>query len=249
MDSLLRTDELLEAARLELDRDGHVALPDCIHPTARERLISSLGHIQLLMPEAVEGHEPNRFAAEFDDYLASLIDHPQLLALCRQVLGSEIRFDHCVTLNRPGGNAGSRWHSHSYGEECPDFGFLRVFFYVNGFTADDGALKVIRGSHHYRDPQIKADSDEEITSGWMVGKIHPETGEPLRIEELTAPSGSVVLMWTHAAHAVTPRKEASDTRWTVVYAYRNPGEPSHARWITEEFEANASAGPGLMSLY
>ena len=60
----------------------------------------------------------------------------------------------------------------------------------------------------------------------------------------------MVLMWTHAAHGVNPRQEGSDTRWTVVYAYRNPGLPSRARWLTEEFENKGVAGAeGLMSLH
>ena len=66
---------------------------------------------------------------------------------------------------------------------------------------------------------------------------------------LDAPAGTVALMWTHAAHAVTPRRADSTTRWAVVYAYRNPGVPSSARFITEAFERKAPAGTtDLMSL-
>ena len=80
--------------------------------------------------------------------------------------------------------------------------------------------------------------------------MHPITGQPLEIEELAAPEGSVVLMWTHAAHAVTPRRAGSDTRWTVVYAYRNPGLPLRARWLSEAFEERGVLGAeGLLSLY
>jgi hypothetical protein len=36
----------------------------------------------------------------------------------------------------------------------------------------------------------------------------------------------------------------------VVYAYRNPGRPSGARWISEEYEKKPIIGAeGLMSLY
>ncbi|MEY2931171.1 MAG: hypothetical protein RL033_1920, partial [Pseudomonadota bacterium] len=73
---------------------------------------------------------------------------------------------------------------------------------------------------------------------------------PLRIENLSAPPATVILMWTHALHGVTPRKPSSATRWTVVYAYRNPGRPSKARWLSEEFERSDLPGTeGLMSLY
>ena len=239
-----------EKEKALLDKDGHFLLPGILTPDARERLTASLSHIQDLTPSAVEGHEPNRFAAEYDSYLECLIPHPQMLDLARRVLGNEIRFDHCVTLNRPGGNGGSHWHSHEYADDDPSLGFVRIFFYVNGFEVGDGGLKAVPGSHHYRDAKIRADSDEALKSEWMAGKTHPMAGEPLEIQELYVPAGTVILMWTHAAHAVSPRRATSDTRWTVVYAYRNPGRPSLARWLTPEFEQKRIPGAeGLMSLY
>ncbi len=233
-----------------LDKDGHVLLPGILTPGACERLMSSFCHIQDLTPSAVESHKPNHYAAEYDSYLESLIPHPQLLDLAQRVLGKEIRFDHCVTIIRPVGNGGTGWHSHEYAEDDPILGFVRIFFYVNGFKAGDGGLKAVPGSHLYRDAKIKADTDEALKTGWMAGKTHPMTGEPLAIQELSAPSGTVVLMWTHAAHAVSPRHANSDTRWGVVYAYRNPGRPSLARWITPEYEKKRIPGAeGLISLY
>lgn len=239
-----------EPGRKSLDSDGHFVFPGLLVSDAQARLQKSLSDIQTLARDGKEGHEPNRFSAEYDSYLESLIAHPQLLELARNVLGDEIRFDHCVSLNRPGGNRGIGWHSHGYAEDEPRLGFIRIFFYVNGFEADDGGLKAVPGSHLYRDAKIHAESDEALRAGWMAGKTHPENGEPLEIEALSAPPGTVVLMWTHAAHAVNPRKPGSHTRWCVVYAYRNPGRPSGARWITPEFERKPIPGAeGLMSLY
>ncbi|RKU28841.1 hypothetical protein C6497_08765 [Candidatus Poribacteria bacterium] len=234
----------------ELDFDGHYALPGLLTDDAQKRLTESLDRIQSLIPGCKVGHEPNRFSAEYDSYLESLIGHPQMLKLAREVLGDEIRYDHCVSLNRPGGNGGIGWHSHGYSDDDPRYGFVRIFFYVNGFEADDGGLKVVPGSHLYRDPKIHGATDSVLREGWLVGKTHSETGNPLEIEELSVPKGTVVLMWTHAAHAVNPRKPDSDTRWTVVYAYRNPGKDAGARWITPEFEKKHIPGAeGLMSLY
>jgi hypothetical protein len=237
-----------EAERERMDRDGHLALPGLLTGPARDRLSAALARILDL--EAAHGSGPQRYSAEWDEYLAGLIAHPDLLGLAREILGPEVRYDHCVALNRPEGNPGIGWHSHGYGEENPALGFVRIFFYVNGFTGDDGALGVVPGSHLFRDPGIHASTDGELRDGWMAGKRHPMTGEPLEIEYLSAPAGTVILMWTHAAHAVRPRKPGSATRWTVVYAYRNPGEPSRARWIGEAFERDPPEGAeGLMSLY
>jgi len=239
-----------EKERKALDRDGHFVLPGLLTADAQERLTESLAWIQSLIPGCKEGHEPNRFSAEYDAYLESVIAHPQMLELAHKVLGDDIRYDHCVSLNRHGGNGGIGWHSHGYSDDDPRYGFVRIFFYVNGFEVDDGGLKAVPGSHLYRDGRIHGGTDDALREGWLAGKTHPETGEPLQVQALSVPSGTVILMWTHAAHAVSPRKQDSNTRWCVVYAYRNPGKPSHARWITPEFEQKPIPGAkGLMSLY
>ena len=236
--------------RNEMDHDGHFVLPRLLTAEARKRLTDSLVHIESLLPGGKQGYEPNRFAAEFDSYLESLIGHPQMLKLAREVLGEEIRYDHCVSLNRAGGNGGIGWHSHSYSEDDARYGYVRIFFYVNGFEADDGGLKVVPGSHLYRDPKIQAATDVAFREGWLAGKTHPKNGEPLKIQTLSVTPGTVILMWTHAAHAVTPRKQDSNTRWTVVYGYYKPGKDPGVRWISPEFERKQISGAeGLMSPY
>ena len=239
-----------EPEREEMDREGHIAFPGLLKDDAQEKLTESLSYIESLRSQAKEGHEPNRFAAEFDWYLESLIGHPQMLRLARDILGENIRYDHCVSLNRAGGNRGTHWHTHGYGEEDPSLGFVRIFFYVNGFEPDDGGLKVVPGSHLFRDRIGRMDSDQALQEQWISGKNHPITDDPLQIHALSAPPGTVIAMWTFAAHGVNPRQPSSDTRWCVVYAYRNPGLPSNARWISEEYEKRRVPGAeGLLSLY
>jgi hypothetical protein len=248
MEPLFRPYRLGPAERERLDRDGHLALSGLLTEEACVHLVCALAEIQSLV--AAIGTPAQRYSAEHNAYLASLIAHPELLDLARKVLGPEIRFDHCVALNRPEGDRGAHWHSHEYADDCPELGFIRIFFYVNGFEPDDGGLGVVPGSHLYRDATLKAASDAELRAGWMAERCHPMTGEPLKIEYLSARPGTVVVMWTHAAHAVSPRQKRSGTRWTVVYAYRNPGRPSRARWINELFEQRPPPGAeGLMSLY
>jgi hypothetical protein len=240
--------------KAQLDQHGHLVLPGILTADACGLLTAALKRIAVLQEPfgyaRTEQRTPSKFAAEHDAFLASLIAHPELLQLARSVLGQDIRWDHCVALNRLAANPGLRWHTHEYADDEPELGFLRIFFYINGFEADDGGLKAVPGSHLFRDSQILAQSDEELQQIWLEGKRHPLTGEPLRIEQLSAPPATVILMWTHALHGVTPRKPSSPTRWTVVYAYRNPGRPSKARWVSEEFERSSPPGTeGLMSLY
>jgi len=241
--------------KAELDTRGHLALPGIITPEASVALTEALKRIAVLQEpydrKAVSGpRQPGAYAAENDAFLAGLIAHPELLALARSVLRGEIRYDHCVAVNRRAANPGLRWHTHEYADADPHLEFVRIFFYLTGFEAEDGGLKVVPGSHLFRDSSVVAASDDELERIWIDGKRHPATGEPLRIERLSAPPGSVVLMWTHSLHGVTPRKPTSPTRWAVVYAYRNPGRPSRSRWISEEFEKSPPPGTeGLMSLY
>ena len=251
MEPIFRDYEFGDAQRERMDIDGHYLLPGVMTRAAQEQMTEALRRIEQLSAEAgrEEPHPPQRFSAEWDDRLARLIAHPQMLDLARKILGPNIRYDHCVALNRAGGNGGIGWHSHAYSDDDPAFGFVRIFFYVNGFQPGDGGLKAVPGSHLYRDARIHGRGDAELAEGWLAGKTHPKTGEPLSIQQLAAPPGTVALMWTHAAHAVSPRRPGSPTRWTVVYAYRNPGKPSGARWISEAFENNPPPGAeGLMSL-
>jgi len=242
--------QFTDRVRNQLDWDGHYMFPNLLTQTACQNLTQALVHIESLIPTAVSGHEPNRFAAEYNDYLESLISHPDLLKLARRALGEDIRYDHCVTLNRSANNQGIGWHSHEYSDDDSSLGFIRIFFYVNGFQVNDGGLKVVPGSHLYRDSKIRAKNDEDLEANWMTGNSHPMTGEELKIETLSAPTGTVILMWTHAAHGVTSRKPDSDTRWTVVYAYRNPGRQSRARWISPAYERKTIPGAeSLMGLH
>jgi hypothetical protein len=236
-----------EAEKEQLANDGHLLFPQLLTPSTREQLIASLGQ-NLEMP-ASEDYLPVRYAAEHDEYLALVIAHPQMLELARAVLGEEIRYDHCVNLSRKGGNPGEGWHTHPYATEHPELGFIRIFFYISGYQKGNGSLKVVPGSHLFS-ANIRFKSDDELRASWLNGKIHPLTGEPLEIVDLDVPDGSVVVMLTDALHAVTPRHRQSDTRWTMVTAYRNPGAPSGARWISPEFENNPPTGAeSIISLY
>ena len=238
--------------KAQMDLDGHIVLPGLLTDDAQQRLTESLSKIHSLSRSTGPGPKPTTmYAAEYDDYLASIIDHPEMLELASGVLGEDIRYDHCVSLIRPGGNKGSGWHTHRYAENEPDLGFVRIFFYVNGFTPDYGGLKAVPGSHLYRRIGIRSSvDDDDMWSAWGEDRTHPRTGEQMQVETLTAPPGTVALMWTHALHGVTPRQPNSDTRWCVVYAYRNPGRPSGARRISFPFEhASRQTRGNLADLY
>lgn len=175
------------------------------------------------------------FPAGHVPFCMDLLTHPQMLELQRLCLGrQELHLDHNQMLNRPGGYAGGSWHSHMIFDDCDQAGvatiaeyddqpnFNLTLCYPDGFTAgDDGGLKVIRGSHLFRDPQgCRAATDEEMEAGWMRGRRHPVTGVPLAIEQLELPPGSIVSCLSHAAHCVAPKAVGRPTRWCTLACYR-----------------------------
>ena len=176
-------------------------------------------------------------------FLADVLTHPDMLALQRLCLGSDaVYFDHNQLLSRPGGYPGGHWHSHKIGAGCdsgtvlPDeydrqANFLLTLCYLNGFEADnDGGLKIIRGSHLFRDPAgCNAATDEEMGRGWLEGRTHPVTGRPLEMEHLALPAGSVVCCLSHAAHGVAPKAAGRQSRLCSLFCYRKPWADGRAQ--------------------
>lgn len=179
------------------------------------------------------------FPAGHVPFLMDVLTHPQMLQLQRWCLESEnIYFDHNQLLTRPAGYPGDGWHCHPIGagrDNC-DVAKLTEYraqpntnltmCYPEGFAAgNDGGLKIVRGSHLFRDPaKCRFATDEEMEQQWLANRVHPVTGTPLKIEHLSLPPGSIVCCLTHAAHAVEPKAAGRKTRWCTLYCYKKPDD-------------------------
>ena len=179
------------------------------------------------------------FSAGHVDFIMNVMTHPQMLDLQRLCLGTQtVYFDHNQLLSRAPGYAGGRWHSHKIGAGNDDGVVvdLEVYrrqpninltlCYPQGFSADaDGGLKLVAGSHLFRDPTgCRAEDDAALRAGWMQGQHHPITGKPLEIEHLDLPPGSIVCCLSHAAHAVAPKALERSTRWCSLFCYSKADE-------------------------
>ena len=174
------------------------------------------------------------FPAGHVPYFMNVLTHPQMLALERMCLASEeVYFDHNQLLTRPPGYPGGNWHSHRIGGGHDDGvasldtyraqpNAVLTLCYPQGFdSGEDGGLKIIRGSHLFRDPNgCRSPNDEEMENGWLKERVNPVTSEPLRIEHLSLPPGSVACCLSHAAHAVSPKSADKSTRWCSLYCYK-----------------------------
>ena len=133
-----------------------------------------------------------------------------------------------LVFNRKAGFSGGGWHTHAYSEdglgtttEIPKLGEVRNLIYPKGFrSVADGGLSVVRGGHLYRDHTMRARDDAEMDAGWLAGKTHPITGQPLVREQLELPPGSLVAALTHTPHVVGPRKDG--VRYAALMVYANP---------------------------
>ena len=192
-----------------------------------------------------EGVFPEYFPGAYDDFILDVTTtHPQMMELLGKVLGPRFIIDHILMLNRAPGTGGRRWHAHPYRDgqyevedpigtgraltrEFLPLQCVRTLCYPEGATAEEGGeLAVIPGAHLYRIPYkwstARPDGDEAMRAGWMQGKIHAFTGEPLEICSLQLPPGSMVSFVHHMPHHVGYRQPDTETRWGLLMAYRTP---------------------------
>ena len=104
-----------------------------------------------------------------------------------------------------------------------------------GLHDGGGELAVVPGAHLYRVPYrwstARPDYDDTFEAGWLKGKVHAFSGEPLRIEKLSLPPGSMVSFGHHMPHHVGHRDDTAETRWGLLMAYRTPdATAAPARW-------------------
>ncbi len=206
---------------------------------------------------------PEYFPVGHHPELMSTLTHPDMLALHRELLGNKIvRFDHSQLFTRPPGFKGSPWHSHVVGGKWDDEGLgaatvdeyrsqnnvVFCIVYPQGFRSDEGALKIVRGSHLLREVFNLGSTDDAAILDWISGRTHPATGEPLVPQSLSLPPGSMVCLMAHAAHAVEPRApDGSESRLGCLFAYRS-GEtdygtpPSPGREVPPLWAMRAAQG-------
>ena len=208
------------------------------------------------------GSWPEHFVVGSDAFLMSVFTHPQMLQLHRMMLGPQIRFDHTTLLNRTPGFMGQRYHSHPFTEDNlgvttnPGGAALRMtrtLCYPQGFAAaNDAGLKVVRGSHLYRENGGHGDlynigesheereldpakADAVLAEGWLKGKRNPISGAPLRVEREALPPGSMASILHHTLHGVDPKDPSAETRWCCLLGYRAP-EPATGSPIRSSLE-------------
>lgn len=213
-------------------------LPSCMGSERRwqrERTDHDPGGLQRLRRH---GLVPEYFPCGFHSFLMEALYHPHMIALQRLLFGKGVpfKFDHSQVITREPGYIGGNWHSHFNGDPSDDAGpcanpaeygqqrnVVFLFAYPDGFgKTNEGGLKVVPGSHLHRDVANCRGGrmDADFRAGWMKGKTHPATGEPLAITRLALPPGSLIAAFAHLAHGVDSRSEELPPRSANLWCYR-----------------------------
>ena len=178
---------LAEADRLALDRDGYVVMTSALDPAWVEALLLAFqGAEERTGTQHVEigPSTPHREAWE------ALTEHPLILDAARHVLGRPFARPEVHGRNPlPGyGQQGlhTDWMVRSSSEP---FVVLTAILMLDAFTADNGATRVVPGSHRIIAPIAKS-------------YAQPLAHHPREVI-VTGPSGSALIMNGHLWHSGT----------------------------------------------
>ena len=123
----------------------------------------------------------------------------------------------------------------------------------------------VPGAHLYRQSNLRSsaadeehpydgsappghEDDRHFEKTWLRNKLHPLTGEPLRILKPALPPGSMCVCLCHMPHGVEPRPEGTGTRHCTLFSYREPDPEgllpvsTNAGLQPWELERDAAAG-------
>jgi ectoine hydroxylase-related dioxygenase (phytanoyl-CoA dioxygenase family) len=171
----------------------------------------------------------NKVAAE------QLMEHPIVLNIVRDVLGQDCILSDCSATSIGAHTDGGAWHVDvplgQLPEPLPDFPLTtQNAWMLDDFTADNGATRVVPGSHlTRRKPSWKEDRAEgEIT--------------------LTAPAGSVAIWLSNTWHRSGPNLTDAPRRAILVYYCRSWIKPFNDFQSGFSPEKAASFSPTLRYL-
>ena len=162
-----------------------------------------------------------QYSAEIERALIA----PSVLAAARAVVGEELLLNLVNYRTPTPGGQGQPLHDLSRRRGRPFFK-CNAIWCLDDFTVDNGATRVIPGSH-LDDTQAKE-----------------RMGDPydVHVDEVVveAPKGSVVFHNSHLIHSGRPNVSGADRR-SIHAAYTGPSEPTHYDWtalpehITSQF--------------
>ena len=230
-------DALTSDEKARLDQDGFLVIPNILDAAQIQAIAARLD--ELLNAEGEEaGKEVHQEAGT--DRLADLVNkgevfdifyqHPKVLAAIAHVLKGDLKLSSLnARFARPG--EGNQALHADWGrlENAGDWQVCNSIWLLDDFTPDNGATRVVRGSHNWG-TRLPGD-DMADTSG-----PHPQE------ELLIAPAGTVVVFNSHTWHGGTQNR--TDQRRRALHSYftrrHQPQQLDQRKYIQPETLARLS---------
>lgn len=207
----VRTDTLSVAEKEQLDRDGYLPLPGILTADQVTALASRLD--DLAREEgAAAGLEVHQEAGT--DRLSDLVNkdplfevcftHPRVLAAIAHVLGDDLKLSSLNSRAALPGQGLQGLHADWSGAVTPgDYFVCNSIWLLDDFTAENGATRIVPGSH--RSGKVPRDDMPDPTG------THPDE------IQVIASAGTVVIFNSHAWHGGTLNR--SDARRRAMHSY------------------------------
>jgi ectoine hydroxylase-related dioxygenase (phytanoyl-CoA dioxygenase family) len=236
-----------EGHRLALERRGFVLLPAVVPIGQCARLVDRL--------EQLYASEGDQAGSEFrqepgarrlanlvdkdhpgDPLLAACIDHPTLVPYVAAVIGDRFKLS---SLNARSANPGNQSVQplHADGGAVPDprgFWVCNLLLMLDDFNADNGALRVVPGTH--RSSRLPADALADPLAH------HPDE------VMITGQVGDVLVLNSHCWHGGLANRSRHPRRALHVYYCRwdKPQQQYQKRLLSAETQARLSPGQRAM---
>lgn len=163
-----------------LQRDGYVVIPDVLGPAELEGVRAA---VQPVLPGTrfgrtdFEGERTERIYNLLGKVpaIAALVEHPLILELGEAVMVPEFLLSSAQAINiHPGENAQGLHCDHSFGTSTrrPDVPLgLSTMWALTDFTADNGATRLVPGSHEWDETSAVIDDLETVAAEMTAGSV------------------------------------------------------------------------------
>jgi ectoine hydroxylase-related dioxygenase (phytanoyl-CoA dioxygenase family) len=191
-----------------LDELGYVVVPSLLPPTELEELRAAFDDLVSEDPQS-RTHELGTRRSKADnenDVFAICWRHRLVLEAAAHLLGERFQVGH-VDLRDPDPGHGEQRHHPDHGDS-PVAG-LTITWYLDDFTADNGATRVVPGSHRSQAPALPIDP------------LEPVPGEVVA----AGPAGSVLLRDARLYHGAGRNAAGRHRRSAFVFYQHHIPEP------------------------
>ncbi len=220
--------------RFLFDLEGYLVVKGVLSP-AEVAALNAIADRRASAPPAGERYRRLFRASAWGSPFQRLIDHPRIVPLLEEVVGSRFRLDHdfCVFMTR--GGRGQDLHG-GRSDENPDHwyeyrdgrirtGLTVVAFALSPVEDGDGGFCCIPGSHKSNFP------------GSIAADVRAFRRRPHYVVQPRVEAGDVLFFTEALVHGTAPWT-ADHERRTLLYKY----SPGHSAWMDEYYDADDYPG-------